>query len=330
MSLRLGTKLIFDNFNFKAINGEKVGIIGGEGAGKTTLLDLIAERAFPDSGEVKVNGTLLNRIIRNGSMTRAERIKFMMNESLDDTIKNKILLLDEPTKSFDVDEIERLIKTLSESKDLTLIVASNDRYFLKRVCNRTVTLGDNYVNELIMPEVESLNEDVLTVENLSKSVDGEIVFKDVSFTIEFGQKVAFVGNNKIGKSKLLEALGTDIKVNGEIKFSSSSKVAYMPEVVTAAATKSEIEKICAGDYNFLILDNPTSCLDLLTIVELENALKDFEGTIIFADSDHEFIQAIANRIINITPNGTVDRISTYEKFLANETVKTQIEMKYRR
>ena len=62
---------------------------------------------------------------------------------------------------------------------------------------------------------------------------------------------------------------------------------------------------------------------------MENALKDFKGTVMFSDSDHEFIQAVATRIIDITPDGTVDRISKYDDFLANETVQQQISEKYK-
>ena len=68
--------------------------------------------------------------------------------------------------------------------------------------------------------------------------------------------------------------------------------------------------------------------DLPMIEELERALINFPGTVIFSEDDRAFLQAVANRIIDITPNGTVDRISTYEDFLINETVKQQIHEKY--
>ena len=79
----------------------------------------------------------------------------------------------------------------------------------------------------------------------------------------------------------------------------------------------------------MLLDSPTACLDLPTIEELEKRLINFAGTIIFVDEDREFIRAIANRVMDITPQGTVDRIATYDDFLANETVKLQIKEKYK-
>ena len=342
LKLRLGTKLIFNDFNFKAEKGEKIGIIGGEGVGKTTLLDVISGREFPDSGKINISGSLINinqNVYTNlsemgvAAMTKAERFKSMMTKILsDEKNEDRILLLDEPTKNLDNDETEWLIKLLNDAKNLTVTVASNDRYFLKKVCNRTVTLGETDVDEIILPtvEIKDDSEEVLIVEDLRKIVDGETVFKKVSFSVEAGQKIALVGKNKIGKTKLLKALGAGIEVQGEIKFSDSVKIAYMPRVFSSAAAKSELEKLCESDANFLILDNATACLDLLTIVEFESALKNFCGTVIFADSDHEFIQAIANRIIDLTPDGTVDRISNYEEFLSNETVKAQIFEKYKK
>lgn len=339
LRLRLGDNLIFDNFNFNAEQGERVGIIGGEGAGKSTLLDVISGKEIPTSGDVKVTGKIvtLNKNIytdfsdmRFAAMTKSEKFRLMIQKALeDDTTKDKILLLDEPTKNLGADDVEWLIGVLKNVGNLTVIVASNDRYFLKKICSRTVTLGDSNIEEIILPEIEpSDDENVLTVENLKKIVDGEAVFKKVSFTIERGQKVALVGRNEVGKSKLIKVLGAGIEVIGEIKFAPSVKKAYMPRVFSGVAAKAELKKLVESEANFLIMDSPTSCLDLLTIVELENALKAYEGTIIFNDSDHQFIEAIADRIIDLTPDGTVDRISTYDEFLANETVKEQIEYKY--
>ena len=335
LKLRIGTNLIFDNFNFRATRGEKVGIIGGEGVGKSTLLDVIAHKEYPDSGIVNVTGHIVNlnkssyysfSDLGMAAMTKSERFKKIIVSSLDDS-KNEddILLLDEPTKNLDSDDVEWLIDFLNDAEDLTVVVASNDRYFLKKVCDRTITIGDSEVEEIILPEVEDpTGEDVLEVEGLRKVVDGEAAFQNVSFAIESGQKVALVGKNEVGKTKLLKVLGAGIPVEGEFKFAANVKTAYMPRVFSSAAAKAELYKLMDSDANFLILDNPTVCLDLLTIVELESALKSFKGTVIFADSDHEFIQTIADRIICLNINGIVDRLLTYEDFLLNETVKAMM------
>ena len=78
----------------------------------------------------------------------------------------------------------------------------------------------------------------------------------------------------------------------------------------------------------LILDEPTNHLDLESITALNTGLINFKGALLFSSHDHEFIETIANRIIDITPDGVVDRLSTYDDFLANETVKQQLAEKY--
>ena len=80
--------------------------------------------------------------------------------------------------------------------------------------------------------------------------------------------------------------------------------------------------------NVLLLDEPTNHLDLESITALNNGLIDFKGTMLFVSHDHQFVQTIANRIIDLTPNGVIDRVATYDEFLANETVKAQIAEKY--
>ena len=89
-----------------------------------------------------------------------------------------------------------------------------------------------------------------------------------------------------------------------------------------------LAKMMLSGANVLLLDEPTDHLDLESITALNEALIKFPGTLIFASHDHEFVQTIANRIIDITPDGVVDRLSTYDDFLANETVKQQLAEKY--
>lgn len=85
-----------------------------------------------------------------------------------------------------------------------------------------------------------------------------------------------------------------------------------------------------GSPDILLLDEPTNHLDLESITALNNGLIAFKGTALFVSHDHEFVQTIANRIIDITPDGVVDRLSTYDDFLANETVRQQLQEKYKK
>ena len=91
-----------------------------------------------------------------------------------------------------------------------------------------------------------------------------------------------------------------------------------------------LARMMLSGANVLLLDEPTNHLDLESITALNNGLIAFKGTALFVSHDHEFVQTIANRIIDITPDGVVDRLSTYDDFLANETVLQQLQEKYKK
>ena len=91
-----------------------------------------------------------------------------------------------------------------------------------------------------------------------------------------------------------------------------------------------LSRMMLSGANVLMLDEPTNHLDLESITALNNGLIAFKGTALFVSHDHEFVQTIANRIIDITPDGVVDRLSTYDDFLANETVRQQLAEKYKK
>jgi len=350
LGLELVGRKIFSGLNLKMERGEKVGIVGGEGSGKTSLLDIIAGRLMQTSGEVKVDGevfTVTGGIftdfseVRMAEMTAIEKLKRTLRGFKDDEI---ILLLDEPTKNLESDGVEWLINFLNERKNLTTIIASSDRYFLNSTCKNIIRLGNFFIDIINFPCAETekfLPDDltapiVLEVEKLLKVRDGETIFKHINFTIRKGQKIAFVGRNKIGKSQLMKTLLTAARnpnsnggiEHGEIKFATGVRVANMPRVYSGKAAKAEISKLQDSDANFLFLENPTACLDLPMIEALETGLKKFQGNIILIDDDRNFINAICNRIMDIAPSGTVDRISSYEDFLKNETVRQQIKEKY--
>ena len=350
LDLKLGKHEIFSNFNLEIGRGEKVGIIGGEGSGKSTLLDIMAGRILPTAGEVKLSGEIQSvngsvyadfSELRMAEMSAIDKLKRALRELNDDEI---ILLLDEPTKNLESDGVEWLINFLCKHENLTTVIVSSDRYFLKETCGRIIELNGAPIEpmrincaELLPPTPSGAVPIVLEANGLLKNRDGEPLFKDVSFTIRQGQKIAFVGRNERGKSKLLKALAMAYQnqdetggcLRGRIEFSDGVKVFYMPRVYTGAAAKVEFDKLASDTTNFLLLDNPTACLDLPTIEALEKSLVEFPGTIIFVDEDREFIRALANRIMDITPQGTVDRISSYDDFLENETVKLQIKEKYK-
>ncbi|HEX8059366.1 MAG TPA: ATP-binding cassette domain-containing protein, partial [Cyclobacteriaceae bacterium] len=84
-----------------------------------------------------------------------------------------------------------------------------------------------------------------------------------------------------------------------------------------------ISRMMLASPNLIVLDEPTNHLDLESIQAFNNALKDFPGTVLFTSHDHEFIQTVANRIIELTPNGCIDKLMTYDEYIENEKVAEQ-------
>lgn len=227
------------------------------------------------------------------------------------------------------------------------------------------------------PEREAGNQ-LLTVEGLTKSIDGEKVLDNVSFTLHKGDKVAFTGPDGLAKTTLFKILMGELAADsGEFKWGVTTTQAYLPkdnsvyfegvqlnlvdwlrqystdqdesfirgflgrmlfsgeESLKKAAVLSGGEKVrcmlskmMLSGANVLLLDEPTNHLDLESITALNNGLIAFTGTMLFVSHDHEFIQTIANRIIEITPKGIVDRTMTYDEYLDNPTVKEKLAELY--
>jgi len=221
-------------------------------------------------------------------------------------------------------------------------------------------------------------DQLLTVEGLSKNVDGEQVLNNVSFTLRRGDKVAFVGPNAIGKTTLFKILmGEEQADAGTFKWGVTTSQAYLPSdnsayfddvdlnlvdwlrqyskdpdetfvrgflgrmLFSGEESQKKAEVLSGGERvrcmlsrmmlsgaNVLLLDEPTNHLDLESITALNNGLISFGGTVLFVSHDHEFVQTIANRIIDLTPHGVVDRVCSYDEFLTNETVRQQLAEKY--
>ncbi len=87
-------------------------------------------------------------------------------------------------------------------------------------------------------------------------------------------------------------------------------------------------KMMLQGANFLIFDEPTNHLDLESITALNNGMKDFKGSMLFTSRDHELTQTVANRIIELTPNGIIDKLMTYDEYITSEAVKAQREEMY--
>ncbi|MFM9280362.1 ABC-F family ATP-binding cassette domain-containing protein [Paenibacillus jiagnxiensis] len=227
------------------------------------------------------------------------------------------------------------------------------------------------------PEREA-GKQLLTVDRLSTTLEGEKVLDEFSIVVNKGDKIAFVGPNGLPKSTLFELLMNEREADaGEFTWGVTTSQAYFPkdnskyfdgvelnlvewlrqyskdqdetflrgflgrmlfsgeEALKKASVLSGGEKVrcmlakmMLNGANVLLLDEPTNHLDLESITALNNGLIDFDGTILFTSHDHQFIQTIANRIVEITPNGVIDRVMTYDEYLESEEIKQLRERMY--
>ena len=213
---------------------------------------------------------------------------------------------------------------------------------------------------------------ILEVEGLKAvDADGTVLFDNVSFNIEKGQKTVFLSHNPKAMTALFEIINGNRQADaGTYKWGVTITTAYLPldntdffksdmnlvdwlsqygpgnEVVMKGYVgrmlfkQEEVEKkvnVLSGgekmrcmiarmqlkNANCLILDTPTNHLDLESIQAFNNNLVGFKGNILFASHDHEFIQTVADRIIELTPNGTIDKLMSYDDYIYDEQIKEQ-------
>ena len=212
-------------------------------------------------------------------------------------------------------------------------------------------------------------KEILTVEGLSKTLDGVKVLDNVSFRVSRGDKIAFVGENELAKTTLFKIImGEEESDEGTYKWGTTITTSYFPldnsdffngcdlnlldwlAQYTADTAEESTEsfkrsflgrmlfsgddvykpvKVLSGGEkvrcmlsrmmlygsNVLVLDQPTNHLDLESITAVNNGLIDFKGVVLFASHDHEFVQTVANRIIEFTPNGVIDKPCTYDEYI---------------
>ncbi|MDB5053118.1 MAG: ykpA [Bacilli bacterium] len=116
---------------------------------------------------------------------------------------------------------------------------------------------------------------------------------------------------------------------GRMLFSGEEALKKVSVLSGGEKVRSMFSKMMLYGANVLLLDEPTNHLDLESITALNNGLVDFDGTILFVSHDHQFLQTIANRIIEITPNGIIDKVMTYDEYLENKDVQEQRELSYK-
>lgn len=266
-------------------------------------------------------------------------------------------------------ELEEFIRRFSANVAKSKQTTSRKKMLEKLTVEEIRPSSRKYPGIIFQMEREPGNQ-ILEVEGLkSTDTDGTVLFDNVSFNIEKGQKVVFLSHTPKAMTALFEIINGNREPDaGTYKWGVTITTAYLPldnteffksdmnlvewlsqyghgnevamkgylgrmlfsgeEVMKKVNVLSGGEKMrCMiarmqlKNANCLILDTPTNHLDLESIQAFNNNLISFKGNILFASHDHEFIQTVANRIIELTPSGTIDKLMDYDDYIYNEQIK---------
>jgi len=209
-------------------------------------------------------------------------------------------------------------------------------------------------------------DQILEVKDLEKTKDGELLFSNVDIKLKKGDKVAIISKNSLAISEFFEIIsGNATADKGEYNWGVTTNQSYMPLDNTdffqdkslnlvdwlRQFTKNDEERheefmrgflvLSGGEKmrcmfsrmmlqkaNVLLLDEPTNHLDLESITTLNNSLSNFKGNILLASHDHEMLQTVCNRIIELTPKGVIDRDMTYDEYLEDKKIKELQQQMY--
>ncbi len=272
--------------------------------------------------------------------------------------------------------ISRFSANASKSKQ-----ATSRRKLLDKLQLEDIKPSSRKYPGIIYEQEREAGDQILHIENLSASFQGESLFKNLDLNVSKGDKIAFLSKNSMAISRFFDIVSGEVQPeSGSFHFGTTIKTTYLPsdnaeffsnddlnlidwlrQYATTEEEKDEvylrgflgrmlfsgeealksssvlsggekvrcmISRMLFGRGNLLILDEPTNHLDLESITAFNNALISFPGTILFASHDHEFVQTVANRIVELTPNGNTDKLMSYDEYLQDEKIQTQVEGLY--
>ena len=266
-------------------------------------------------------------------------------------------------------ELEEFIRRFSANVAKSKQTTSRKKMLEKLNVDDIQPSSRKYPGIIFTPEREPGNQ-ILEVSGLRATTDdGEVLFNDVNFNVEKGDKIVFLSRDPRAMTALFEIINENRKSDaGSFSWGVTITTAYLPldntkffendlnlvdwlsqfgegnevymksflgrmlfsgeEVLKKANVLSGGEKMrCMiarmqlRNANCLILDTPTNHLDLESIQAFNNNLKLYKGNVLFASHDHEFIQTVANRIIELTPNGIIDKMMEYDEYISSEHIK---------
>jgi len=263
--------------------------------------------------------------------------------------------------------IARFSANASKSKQATSRKKALDKIKLEDM----VASNRKYPAILFNNQVREAGDQILEVKGLGKSREGEVYFKDISFDLKRGQKVAILSSNSLAVSAFYKILaGEDKEFDGSYRWGVTVTPAYLPAdnhhffehkdlnlidwlrqyseekdetfirgflgrmLFSGEETLKQCSVLSGGEKvrcmlsrmmmqkgNVLLFDEPTNHLDLESITALNNGMKDFKGTILFTTRDHALAETVADRILELTPNGLIDREMEFDHYITSDKIK---------
>ena len=265
-------------------------------------------------------------------------------------------------------ELEEFIRRFSANVAKSKQTTSRKKMLEKLNIEEITPSSRRYPGILFTPGREPGNK-ILEVKGLTKSIEGQLLFRDLNFNVEKDDKIVFISRDPRAMTALFSIINGEMTPDeGTYEWGQTITTAYLPldnsgyfntdlnlvewlsqfakdtnevflkgflgrmlfsgeEILKKASVLSGgekmrcmISKMMMLDANTLVLDTPTNHLDLESIQAFNNTLKTYRGNVLFASHDHEFIQTVANRIIELTPNGIIDKIMDYDDYITDPSV----------
>ena len=266
-------------------------------------------------------------------------------------------------------ELEEFIRRFSANVAKSKQTTSRKKMLEKLNIEEIKPSSRRYPGILFTPNREPGNQ-ILEVKGLSKSIDGQVLFKDLNFFVEKDDKIVFISHDPRAMTALFQIINGEEKADaGTYQWGQTITTSYLPldnskyfntdinlldwlcqfspdtnevflkgflgrmlfsgeELMKKVSVLSGGEKMrCMiarmqlRNANCLILDTPTNHLDLESIQAFNNNLKTYKGNVLFSSHDHEFIETVANRIIELTPNGIIDKMMEYDEYITSDHIK---------
>lgn len=291
-------------------------------------------------------------------------------------ISDKNKKMEEKRKDL-MDFIARFSANASKSKQ-----ATSRKKALEKLVIEDIQPSNRKYPGIIFKQQREVGNQILNIEKLEKVVDGRILFSNVSFTVNKGDKIAFLSKDHSALTAFFEIInGEQAADGGKFEWGTTVTNAYLPndnakyfqdpslnlmdwlrqfvpphvtdvdepflrgflgkmlfsgdDIMKKTSVLSGGEKVrcmisrmMLQDPNVVVLDEPTNHLDLESIQSFNESMNNFKGIVLFTTHDHTFMQSVANRIIEITPRGVIDRLTTFDEYLEDARVKALREEMY--